>query len=233
MNLTCPFCHSKIGMDDVNVSTDIALCRTCGKTCSFSQLVQDSSSGGPELSAPPAGAWFEESSGGFRVGASTRFWMAIFLVPFTCVWAGISLSWIYGTQIRSGHVNPGSSLFGLPFLIGSIFLIGQCAMNTLGKIEITRNGDNLSVFMGVGLLGWSRNYLWSDFNTAREDSSRNGWNFNRQFGKVIALEGKRRVTFGSMWTDERRYFVLSALRRMLQGSGPNQFATLPPPLFRR
>jgi hypothetical protein len=39
---------------------------------------------------------------------------------------------------------------------------------------------------------------------------------------VIALEGKRRAAFGSMLSDERRYFVLSALRKMLRDANQSQ-----------
>jgi hypothetical protein len=47
-------------MDDVNVSTDLALCRGCGKTYSFSEIVRGSATDGPDLAAPPTGAWFEQ-----------------------------------------------------------------------------------------------------------------------------------------------------------------------------
>jgi hypothetical protein len=141
--------------------------------------------------------------------------MALFLVPFTCVWAGGSLSGLYGKQFLARHFNPFESLFGVPFLIGSCFLIGMCAMTLAGKVEVSKTEDQLSVFMGIGPLGWSRRFLWSDFTSAREDSRRGGFNFNGQ-ASIIVLEGRRRVTFGTMWSEDRRYFVLSALRSMLK-----------------
>jgi hypothetical protein len=222
-----------IAKDDVNVSTDIVLCRKCGKTFSFSQLLNGSSSGGADLTAPPRGAWFEQIPGGFRVGASTRSAMALFFIPFTCAWSGMSMSGIYGTQIKSGHFDPSSSLFGLPFLIGTVCLVSVCAMMIAGKVEVTRSGDMLSVFSGVGLLGWTRSFRWSDFDSVREEVRRNGWNgnFSRQ-GPVILLEGRRRVAFGSMWNDERRYFVLSALRSMFGSSNRAQSTTIMAPQFR-
>jgi hypothetical protein len=79
--------------------------------------------------------------------------MALFVVPFTCVWSGMSMSGIYGTQIASGVFDPKMSLFGLPFLIGTCVLVGWCAMTIAGKITVTRNSDSLSVFTGVGRFG--------------------------------------------------------------------------------
>ncbi len=231
MSSICPACKSSIPIDDINVSTDIALCRTCGKTFSFSEFVRGSTTGGPDLSSPPRGAWFEQFSQGFRVGASARSWMAVFLVPFTCVWAGFALSSIYGKQIKSGHLDPFASLFGLPFLIGSCFLIGMCAMTLAGKVEISQIEDRLTIFIGVGLLGWSRRFLWSDFTSVREDSRLSGFNFNGR-GSIIVLEGKRRVAFGTMLSEERRYFVVSALQKMLKNSARIQSLTIMTPIFR-
>lgn len=82
----------------------------------------------------------------------------------------------------------------------------------MGNVELSQRADSLTVFTGVGQLGWTRNYLWSDFRSAREDSRGNGFNWNRQ-GVVLVLEGKRRAAFGTMLSEERRYFVLSVLRQ--------------------
>lgn len=223
MDTACPLCRSAIATDDINVATDLALCRRCGKTFSFSELVRGSAIGAVDLNAPPSGAWFEQLANGFRVGASTRSWMALFLVPFTCVWSGGSLGGIYGRQIVSGEFNPMMSLFGLPFLIGSVFLITGCAMMTAGKVEVLRRGDQLSIFTGIGMLGWTRTYTWSDFSAAREEAGRNGWNSNRQ-NTAIVLEGKQRVAFGSMLSEKRRVFLLSALRQALNYSWHGQTA---------
>jgi hypothetical protein len=157
--------------------------------------------------------------------------MALFIVPFTCAWSGISLSGIYGRQIASGHFDPFSSLFGLPFMIGSLILVAMCAMTVAGKVELSQSEDRLSVFIGVSKLGWSRIFLWSDFSSAREDGRRNGFNWNGQ-GQVIVMEGKRRVAIGSMWNEEKRYFVLSALRKMLRDANRIYPSTAKAPIFR-
>jgi hypothetical protein len=221
MDFRCPICQSAIGLQDINVSTDIALCRKCNKTFSFSEIHHKPSSGFPDLNAPPAGAWFEQSPGGFRTGGTTRSWMALFFIPFTCVWSGGSLSGIYGKQLLTGHFDLSSSMFGLPFLIGSIFLLGLCAMSVAGKVEIVQNQNRMSIFVGVGVLGWTRNYQMSDFSSVREERALNAnWNWgawNRR-GAAIILEGKRRAAFGSNLTEERRYFVLSALRKIFSDS---------------
>jgi hypothetical protein len=113
MDAACPLCRSAIAADDINVATDIALCRRCGKTFSFSELVGGSPGAAVDLTTPPSGAWFEQLGDGFRVGATTRSWTALFVIPFTCVWSGFSLKSLYGKQFSSGHFDPTSSLFGV------------------------------------------------------------------------------------------------------------------------
>ena len=142
---------------------------------------------------------------------------------------------IYGSQVISDHFDPKMSIFGLPFLIGSIFLVSLCALTVAGKCSIVRSGDRLSVFTGVGGLGWTRNYSWSDFSAIREDSSVN-WSRRSWFwgsgAKSIVMEGKRRLSFGSMWSDNRRYFVLSAMREMMRSSNRQTITSIATPLFR-
>ncbi len=214
MDVFCPECRSAIPMDDVNVATDIALCRRCGKRYSFVELVGDPDIAAPDLALPPSGAWFEHLGDGFRVGATTRSWWALPLVPIAAYWGGQSLSGIYGGQIASGRFDPRMSLFGLPFLIGSVFLIGLCAMTIAGKVEVSQHGNDMTVFTGVGWLGWKRRYSRSDFASVREDIVRGGWNWRRGIAAIV-LEGRRRADFGSMLSAERRYFVVGALRQML------------------
>jgi hypothetical protein len=233
MQITCPTCRAKIATDDINVSTDVALCRSCGNTFHISEIPGGTSSilaslvnsvvppSGPvDLNSPPSGAWYRPEADGFTAGASTRSWSALFLVPFTCVWAGGSMFGIYGTQIIKGHFNLPMSLFGLPFLIGSCFLVSFCAMMTLGKVSVSVHGDRLAVFTGIGPFGITRTASLSEFKTISEDFASGAMNNNRT-SRVIRLEGSRSMAFGSMLSTERRYFLLAALRTALSGSTPS------------
>ena len=39
MKAVCPKCRGAIPLDDVNVATDIALCRRCEQTFAYSELI--------------------------------------------------------------------------------------------------------------------------------------------------------------------------------------------------
>jgi hypothetical protein len=127
---------------------------------------------------------------------------------------------IYGTQLMKGHFNLSMSLFGLPFLIGSIFLVSWCAMSVAGKVTVSVHGDRLAIFTGVGPLGITRTANLSDFKTVREDFGYGSMNTNRA-SRVIRIEGTRAMAFGSMLSTERRYFLLGALKTALSGSSPS------------
>ena len=78
---------------------------------------------------------------------------ALFLIPFTCVWAGGSLAGIYGSQIVKHAFDLKLSLFGIPFVIGSIFLVSACLFALFGKHVLTLSCGNGTYFRGVGPFG--------------------------------------------------------------------------------
>ena len=78
---------------------------------------------------------------------------ALFLIPFTCVWAGGSLAGIYGSQIAKHAFDLKLSLFGIPFVIGSVFLISACLFTLFGKHVLTLSCGNGTYFRGVGPFG--------------------------------------------------------------------------------
>jgi hypothetical protein len=134
------------------------------------------------------------------------------LVPFTCVWAGGSLGGIYGIQIANGTFNLLFSLFGLPFLVGSIFLIGTTIMTVCGKVELRLQSRQGNVFVGVGRFGWRRSFCLDDFETITEAGATT--RYSGSTGGGILLQGKTRLRFGTGLSEARRHFVLNALRQI-------------------
>jgi hypothetical protein len=96
-------------------------------------------------------------------------------------------------------------------LFGTFLFGGIAAMKIAGKVELIQSQDRLLVFAGIGPVGWTRTYHWSDFTSVREQISTG----RRTSQATIVLEGTRRASLGSLLNEERRYFILSALQRML------------------
>jgi hypothetical protein len=212
MKITCPECHTEIPLDDVNVSTDIALCRKCGETFSFSELNEDGAMVDVNLSPPPSGTWSHSQGNGFEVGATTRSALAFLLVPFTMIWSGISLGGIYGSQIAHGKFVLTQSLFGLPFPVGSLVLIPITLMSIFGKVVVRGSGDEGSVFMGLGPAGWTRRFRWSEIKKVHLSETR--WQQNGRNLPLLEFAGDNKsLRFGSQLSENRRNFMLAALRQ--------------------
>lgn len=209
MKITCPKCGKAVPPDQINVSKDIAYCPPCGWAFSVSESVDSDPMDSLPIE-PPSGAWVREEPEGTVVGASTRSPIAFFLIPFMCVWSGGSLGGIYGTQIVQGKFIPFLSLFGIPFLIGTVVLGTLAIMAAAGKIEVTVGRDS-KVFVGVGNLGWTRSFDWSEIQSilSREVHGRNGTSYR------VVLNGPKPIQIPSGLNLERQRFVAATLRRLL------------------
>jgi len=217
VNVKCPACHSTIPLEDINVSTDIALCRQCSKTYSFAELCEDQASLDVDISRPPRGAWFNHQGMDSVAGATTRAWGALFLVPFAAVWSGGSLGGLYGSQIIKGKFELLPSLFGIPFLLGSCLLVTLASMSACGKVVVRRSGDDGSIFQGVGPFGWTRRFRWSDIKAVRVGSKK--WKQNGRNDSFIELEATKPIRFGSLLSETRRDFIVAVLKRQMWGRG--------------
>ncbi len=211
VKLTCPKCQAEIPAADFNVATDIALCRQCEETFSFAELSQDCEAVDVDVSRPPRGAWHRSQGNEFEVGAVSRSGIAFFLVPFTLFWSGLSLGGIYGSQLAKGQFNLEQSLFGLPFLAGTLILVPITLMAIFGKVVVRSSGDSGGVFIGVGSIGWTRKFRWSEIRRARMSLTK--WKQNHRALPVIELEAPKPVRFGSQLSEARREFMLAVLRR--------------------
>lgn len=214
MTPACPVCRKVLPATAINVASNIAYCADCNQGFPLSGLLTtDGTTHSPiDLTQPPTGCWYRELIDGWELGATLRHPIAFILVPFMLVWSGFSLGGIYGTQLMEQKFDLVRSLFGIPFVLGTFFLGGLTVLTIIGKTTITMIREEGSLFIGVGSLGWRRHFLRSDIDTIHEQSTSNG---SSRF-QVISLEGKRRLTFAQGLSDERRYFLLRALRHLFQ-----------------
>ena len=210
MKLVCPDCRSDIPLDDVNVATDVALCRKCARNFSYAELISDEDVPAFEPSRPPRGAWFRQDHRGFEVGASTRSAMALFLVPFMMVWSGGSLGGIYGSQIIKGKFNLGMSLFGIPFLLGTLIFGSIAVMTLCGKMLVRVEGNQGTCFTGAGPLGFRKRFKWDEIKAVRRTTKKGSEGSSPQ----ITLEGREEINLGVGLAQKRFDFVLAALRHV-------------------
>jgi hypothetical protein len=213
----CVSCRSSIALQDVNVSTDIALCRNCGKTMSFSEVINICGTNEIDPSKPPKGVLIEDSPihGRSLIYRKVPAFL-LFIIPFTVFWSGFSMFGIYGTQIKDGKFDLMRSLFGLPFLFGTIILLSVIFFGLFGRWRIGFSGGLVSVALQVGPIGWTRRILCD--RSANVGIKAAKWYKNNVPQKVIEVDclGKK-MRFGSSLSDDAKVFVAEMLRRMIQG----------------
>jgi hypothetical protein len=201
MEFHCPECGLPIETADLAPAQGLAVCRFCEKpfplaACQtavpFAQrnIV-------PELT-PPKGVDVVETMDGFRLTLSSRSCIAFFLVPFTLFWAGGSLGGIYGTQIAKGKFELLQSLFGLPFLVGSVFLIAVTAMAVAGRSVVELAGGRLNLRTGALGIYRTKSADWRDVRGCRltEVTRRGRSSYSTSYQVEVAVEGAEPLRFG-------------------------------------
>ena len=201
MEFHCPECGLPIEVADLAPAQGLAVCRFCEKpfplaACQtavpFAQrnIV-------PELT-PPKGVDVVETMDGFRLTLSSRSCIAFFLVPFTLFWAGGSLGGIYGTQIAKGKFELFQSLFGLPFLVGSVFLIAVTAMAVAGRSVVELAGGRLNLRTGALGIYRTKSADWRDVRGCRltEVTRRGRSSYATSYQVEVAVEGAEPLRFG-------------------------------------
>ena len=194
MEFHCPDCGLPIEVADLAPAQGVAVCRFCQKphplqACQAA-VPYEQRNILPEQ-AVPKGVQLEETMDGFRLTLSTRSCIAIFLVPFTLFWAGGSLGGIYGTQIAQGKFNWMMSLFGIPFLIGSVALIGLTIMTVAGRTVVELAGGKFSIRTGALGVYRTKSAAWHDVRSCRlTEATRRGRNsYHTSFQVEFKVDG--------------------------------------------
>lgn len=211
----------------MNVDNDLAICHDCNEAFKISALLSPQ----PEpqvyenagwvsedfdsfrIDNPPGGISYENYGMGWRLASTTRSGIAFFLVPFMIVWSGFSLGGIYGSQLFEGKFDPIRSLFGIPFVLGTLLFGSFAVMSVIGRMVIKTdemNHDNGSIFMGVGPIGWTRRFRWSEVRRIEETIS-SGKNRSKQ---ITLMRDQGDINFGGMLSDKRRRYLIFALRQL-------------------
>lgn len=217
MKINCPTCKKTISGSSINVEKDLAHCIDCNEVFSISPFIKKEASSlkHVNLDNPPKGIYFNESEGEFKLTIPTRSYGALFLIPFTLAWGGGSMIGIYGTQLYNLKFSVVQSLFGLPFLIGTIVLTGLSLMSIMGKILITLNNSECIVFTGVGNLGIIKTCKLSE-NTDVEEQAYTSNNNNQN--STIQITGINQISFGSFLNRDQKLFVIKYLREKLEAN---------------
>lgn len=169
---SCPKCGRSVEPKYINVAKDILLCPFCGEISVFSELVDNMNLAEHDdilrhkLSAPPPKNLQLEND---TFGVSGKITLTyrkipvdtVLFIPFTLVWAGGSLGGIYGQQFYKQEFDWKLTLFGIPFLIASLVMVGTCFFKLFGKRMLTLERGEGTYFCGVGPFGIRRRFTFN------------------------------------------------------------------------
>jgi hypothetical protein len=206
-------CRSVIAADDVNVATDIALCRACGKPSAFSVVSGLADISLESLNKPPRWIKVNRDPRGGKTIVYRRVSPALlFLIPFTALWSGLSMWFIYGAQFRKGQFDLAQSLFGLPFLIGTLILLTAITHLLFGRWEIALRSGAGTVFVGVGPLGWTRHFTYNRQSLVSLRTTNVSVNDVPQKG-ILVRTRETDFVFGATLHEEAKRFIAASIMK--------------------
>ncbi|MEP7363478.1 MAG: hypothetical protein ABI972_09505 [Acidobacteriota bacterium] len=166
----------------------------------------------------PWGVRIESNLLGFRAVATTFSFEFLFLVPFAGAFGFGILSWLYEDQWLPGQFKLSHSLFTIPFVVGMFAVGWQAAMRLFGRVVVESEGDDASVFEGIGPLGRTKRFRWSEVKQVGEGLLSD---FASTRTKTSAIRVDFRDTkrsalkFGSMLSDKRLTFLVEEMQQRL------------------
>lgn len=239
----CPRCKKTILSEDINVANDIAYCRACNLSHHLSALASGSIvDSDVDVSRPPAGAWFRRDSVSATIGATHRSLGQAFGLLFFCLfWNGIVSVFVLlalgstlqhlGIGIPHWFPSPTSHgkmipigltiflwLFLTPFIAIGLGVFASMLSCIAGRTEMRVEGNNATLFTGIGPVGFRKRFLASAAQEVRivEKRWRDRDGDSRQSMQIIIdLASGKAIRFGSMLTKERRAFVAGAIQKVL------------------
>ncbi len=212
----CSHCGAVIPAEDVNVATDVALCRSCGQASRFSDLVKLEEEEQVNLDEIPKRVQVQKTMRGLEVSCKTRQAAVWFFIFFAVFWNGIV--GIFVTQVISGFFSAdgpdwGLALFLIPFVLLGLGVIATVIYMLFGGMRLTLNPGKGELFYGVGEIGRRKSFVLS--KKTRIEIRMSSINQNGRNLEEIAVEqpeGKP-LKFGAMLDDDN---VLDYLVAMLK-----------------
>jgi hypothetical protein len=173
----------------------------------------------PNQNRPPKGAWHVSDSGRTVIGATNRSLGRAFGILCVALFLNGLLSLpgpglLMNDENMSPGMTPGLWLILIPFILINLFLIGGFLSSLFGRTEVRIGNSQGTVFNGIGVLGWKSRFDPAQVKSVWMHRKHDNEGNNTFTILIEAPEGKQ-IKFGSLLTNERRQFVLAALRKTI------------------
>ncbi len=199
-DLTCPICWKRLKLPDSLTEADHAKCESCGRAFD----VKEFGYAGIKTSdwpAPPDGVSVEQLPDGFRVTAHPSSLLKV--LPGLLV---VALMVYLLAHSKPGKDGPPLWIFLIP-AVGTIPLWVLTIFNLFGQYVVSVQAGEATIFSGIGGVGWTRRFRWSDLTQVTLLRKRNGKHILRVI--ELACPGSKRL--GRELKDEQRAYVAAYL----------------------
>lgn len=240
---SCPHCRTVFGRDDMNVAEAVAVCPSCASVTRLADLADDPVLAAVNPADVPAGCDRSSFANEVVISASTRsvagaigalaiaaFWngiVSIFVLVATASTLhhlGFTLpNWFPAPSGSNGQNGLGIPLgmtiflwiFLTPFITIGLGMIAGLVMCLAGSDRVVIRDADATVSTGVGPLRYSRRFQLNDVQAVRIGQS--SWTQNDQSKPQVLIVADREIKFGSMLPEQRRNWLVAALREELLG----------------
>ena len=215
----CPNCGQELPLADVNVAQDVALCRACNYTGSFLAAATVPRLTDEELARPPKRVSLKREFGdALTMTCRPRKGALWFLLPFIAFWSGGSMAGIYVVPLVKGTFSWQEGLFGIPFLAGTVALLGIVCYLLFGRTEVTLSKGRVRVFTGVFGRGRTREMECGP-GTAVTIEKSNYRSNNVPQPEIVVTSGGNQLKFGAMVIPNDALPYVAAVLRRAAGGG--------------
>ena len=208
----CPSCGAKIALRDINVKSDVMLCRACGRTTSCSRYLRRETVGNAP-GEPPTRVRVIHNDATFdrpreeRIEWKYGLWGLLFGVFLMCVGGVVlwhDIGWYCG-RFRCA-TNPELGLVVSPF----IFLAGLAftIFTIFGKFSLSIVDGRCTYFIGVGKIGRKREFKLQRDTSVEFEVVKVVKKGSEQYWKQIRISNNdgADVVIGSLPLDVAEYF---------------------------
>lgn len=214
--IACEKCKGEIPPADFNIATDIAFCRACNVQFKYSDISATVTPTGFDPSNWPKGLTYSQSGTDERLVYKQLSSVLFFLIPFCAFWSGGSMYVIYIRPLMEGRLDVGNMLFGIPFLLGTIVIVGVILLLLFGQFDLHINPREARLgwtWFGFGKMktfdpGSMTAVLLKDSTVSRNDVP--------QKEIVVKLKNGDAVPFGALLSPDAKDKIAAFLANKLR-----------------
>lgn len=212
----CPTCGALLAMEDVNMATDMALCRACSKISKISELMQEERDE-RILDSLPRRMSVVKTARGLEVTYRKHKGMGFFMLFFAIVWNAMTYAALFAVMEEMPRESLFALLFLIPFVLIGLGTFFSAVYVLFSRIMLILTPGRGELFRGVGSLGRRQQFLLAKDSCISIEASNIQEN-HRVLNKIIVEQPSGKpFEFGTGIAEKEAQQYVAALLRQMRG----------------